>query len=892
MNDFFDPQTGGLNQLYGFLGQIADDSSWINNTANKNFEHKLHLTNDIAGASRRVKVQILGKHVEVKNISDEQLPMAEVLLPTTAGSGHGGSHQTPNLKQGMYVFGFFKDGKQGTQPVIIGVLPNDPRVPLFGGNPSQNFAPRSGFKGAGRSIPVSTSYIRLEGPASPTEAEGGSVAPNQAVVSGDDQNKKGKKPLYLPKTVNCEGPSGELKGIQKQLQSFLFEVKRAKRASQQFIGAASNLSTNLNNIINQYSSFIANLFKSLLSKARGFVVNELNKQLTKLYEQVPPNLRSNLSKVNEGVTNTIQCVFNKIISQLLKIIKDLLQQAIEKYVNAPLCAAESFITSIISTFLGDLTSGISEALGAISGVLLDVSQTLFRAFDVLIGVLEFLTCQPDLDCQILDEWSFWDGSNLSLSSLGAKSGIVSSLIGFVNTPTAFGGGPIPGQSSEGAVNLFGSTSETVSVGIFTGILSANNKNSITGINTSLLKINDTIGELPAVIGINTSPDQINNNNRRLPTNLIVEDTKITNVGVSSIQISRRHNWLVGSTVTSLTITRKVKQERNGLIPGCNGSQLPCGPPKLTVLGGGQEFAQGNLIVGLSGRIMGVDLITGGRYSSETPIQVRIVDECGLGNGATGIAITEKNKKRKAGIGTTALEDEEDDTLPDEDTLGVTDIIFIDPGAGYLGSPDGSTGGDGTLFSKPNETIIGTNVFPPGISVPVIPGQEVFLPPNTIVEIVNENQQVVDTINGDGQTTPIIITTPGIITTPDSNIIDTEITPSYDVFVCIEDLAIISEGFNYSPNDQIIITPDNGARFEPILDKFGAIKEVRIIAKGCGFTDVPRISIRSETGINANLVPVFSFTRINRAEEEDTSGLQVVNVVDCVGAINREFIRHQ
>jgi len=758
MNDFFDPQKGGLNPLYGFIGQIADDSAWVNNTANKNFEHKLHLTNDIAGASRRVKVQIIGKHVEVKNISDDQLPMAEVLLPTTAGSGHGGSHQTPNLKQGMYVFGFFKDGIQGTQPVIIGVLPNDPRVPLFGGNPDKNFEPRSGFIGEERSLPVSNSYIKLEGP---TTTEASSVSPNQAVVSYDDQSKKGKKPLYVPKTVNCEGASGELKGIQKQLQSFLFEVKRAKRASQQFIGAASNLNLNIDNIINQYSGFIANLFKSLLSKARGFIINELNKQLTKLYEQIPPNLRSNLAKVNEELTNTIQCVFNKIISQLLKIVKDLLEQIIEKYVNAPLCAAESFVANIISTFLGDLTSGIGDALGIISGVLINVSETLFKAFDVLIGVLEFLTCQPDLDCQILDEWSFWDGSNLSIDDPGSKSGITSSLIGFTESQATFNG---------------------------------------------------------------------------------------------------------------------------EIIPGCSAIQLPCGPPRLTVLGEGQEFAQGNLIVGLSGRIMGVDLINGGRYFSESPIQIKIIDECGLGNGATGIAITERN--RRTGIGTTTLED--------NGTLGVIDIIFTDPGAGYLSSPDGSTGGDGTLFSKPNETIIGTDVFPPGISVPVNPGQEVFLPPNTIVEIVNENQEVVNTINGEGQTTPITITTPGTIVTPQPNIIDTGIIPSYDVFVCIEDLAIISEGFSYSEGDQIIITPDNGARFEPILDKFGSIKEVRILAKGCGFTDVPQITVKSETGINANLVPVFSFTRINRAEEaeEATSGLQVVNVVDCVGAINRESVRHQ
>ncbi len=902
MNDFFDTQTGGLNQLYGFLGQIADDSTWIGNHANKNFEHKLHLTNDIAGASRRVKVQILGKHVEVKNISDDQLPMAEVLLPTTAGSGHGGSHQTPNLKQGMYVFGFFKDGKQGTQPVIMGVLPNDPRVPLFGGNPSQNFVPRSGFNGVDRSIPVSTSYIRLEGPNSPVTAQGKATSPLQATISHKDQHGDGKRPFFLPKNINCEGPSGELQGFQKQLKSFLFEVKRAKRASQQFIGAVSNLNSNISTLITTYTNLIAALAKSLIAKIRGFIVNRLNKEITKLFELLPPNLRPNVAQVSKKVNNTIQCVFNKIISALLGIVKNLLLQAVDRYVNAPLCAAESFVASLISSFLGELTSGILGALGEISGVALDVAGLLFQAFDILIGVLQFLSCEPDLDCQILDEWSFWDGSTLVKTALGTNSGISSNLIAFVGTNNALGG---------------------------------------------------------------------------------------------------------------------------GLIPGCSALPLFCGPPKVDFFGGVGTPATGNVVVGLAGQIMGVDLLTGGRYTQPGNIDVRIIDDCGLGNGAIGVALTEKYPN-------------ENSQSSEQDEFFVSNIVIVDPGSNYLTTPDGSTGGDGSLFSGKCDTIINTDVYAPNKNVRVKKGQTIYLPRRTTVEVVNNQGEVVQILEGQGQLTPISITRNGTIITPDCaptsgdqdgteppqppspsisrapfisildnevreqegnsgittfritvtrsgdlsqrssanwrvvgtsnsparpsdfvngqypsgivifrlnesskvisiNVVgDTEIednerfsiqftnlvnlrlnrktnfkgvilnddrktgigttTPrintggnnaTYDVYVCIEDLAILNGGVNYSASDQIVINPNNGAKFEPIIDEFGVLREVRLIAKGCGFTDNPEIFVESQTGINALLVPVYSFTRLDSEVDPIVvpPGSPVVNVVDCVGKIN-------
>ena len=59
---------------------------------------------------------------EQETIPDDQLPWATIEYPTTAGSGGGNSFQTANLKQGMFVSGYFMDGPDQNVPVITGVL--------------------------------------------------------------------------------------------------------------------------------------------------------------------------------------------------------------------------------------------------------------------------------------------------------------------------------------------------------------------------------------------------------------------------------------------------------------------------------------------------------------------------------------------------------------------------------------------------------------------------------------------------------------------------------------------------------------------------------------------------------------------------------------------------
>jgi hypothetical protein len=78
-------------------------------------------------------------------------------------------------------------------------------------------------------------------------------------------------------------------------------------------------------------------------------------------------------------------------------------------------------------------------------------------------------------------------------------------------------------------------------------------------------------------------------------------------------------------------------------------------------------------------------------------------------------------------------------------------------------------------------------------------------------------------------------------------------------------------------------PNYGAVLEPVFDENGSLAKVNIVKNSEGFTDVPEIFIDSETGYNAELIPVFSVCRIgDLLEDEIPPGQNIISVVDCVG----------
>ena len=125
---------GGLfNQQFlgqGFnwwIGQVSDDSYWRDNINTTKFKDK----QSIPGWGYRYKVRIFGLHDAGEGgIASKDLPWANIMYPVTAGAYLQSSGQTPMIRQGNIVFGFFLDGPEQDQPVIMGVMGNNSQSEL------------------------------------------------------------------------------------------------------------------------------------------------------------------------------------------------------------------------------------------------------------------------------------------------------------------------------------------------------------------------------------------------------------------------------------------------------------------------------------------------------------------------------------------------------------------------------------------------------------------------------------------------------------------------------------------------------------------------------------------------------------------------------------------
>lgn len=81
----------------------------------------------------RVRVRVLGEHTQDKaEIPTDHLPWSLVMLPTTSASISGVGESPLGLMHGSWVIGFYLDGENKQQPVIIGSIGGHPLDPPFG----------------------------------------------------------------------------------------------------------------------------------------------------------------------------------------------------------------------------------------------------------------------------------------------------------------------------------------------------------------------------------------------------------------------------------------------------------------------------------------------------------------------------------------------------------------------------------------------------------------------------------------------------------------------------------------------------------------------------------------------------------------------------------------
>lgn len=761
----------GRDGFIWWIGQVVSEEKWSGNLPG----YRTSTTEDHKGFGERYKVRIMGYHTANKQeLTDEQLPWASVMYPVTSGSGGAGTWSNAALRQGSFVFGFFLDGEDAQQPVIMGVIGFNEYTALSKrDNADVAFFPFSGYtlnQNAAR-----YSQILVQEEPKGTQVDSNQPVSNNSIqesVAGHEkkdpasrqQQVEGSKTTPVAQPSTCEPVP--LTAIQRQIKNLIVDIERIKRTANDWETKVTENITNIENEINKAiskaSEFIAGGIKWLINEVQKFTTNKINNAMKDTYYLLFPNQRPGLKRSVETANDLIACLFRNIISNLLRMVGNFLLQAVDRFINTPLCAVENFVGALIGKLAGLITSAVDAILGPVKALIGGAFDIAGGILNFITDLLSFLSCEQEPSCSEIKEWSIWDGSS-SVPSIDLNS-LINSVESFASTVTQ--------------------------------AIDPNNFD----FDLDFTDVFDTLGS-------------------------------------------------------------------------CNIGPVFCGPPSVEFFGGGGSGATGNAIISSVGDILGVDIVTPGSGYASAPF-VRFVDGCGNGVGAVGRAILGQVPvvTTDGGFGvTTGGTINGGDTTGETQTTGVVGVIIEESGTGYLPSPNGSQGGDGRTWARSDQTTVRNNdgtydtPYNPGETFSVETGDQVYF--NGTTTVIDQPQTLT--------ASPLSqVTLPrGVEPTLNNG--------QYPIILEIGDVFISNPGFSYNPNDQIIISPDNGAIMKPEFDSLGSLTKVNLISSGQGFKEFPDIYIQSDTGYNAKIIPVFNVRRVDE-EQIRVPESQVINVIDCVG----------
>ena len=108
--------------------------------------------------------------------------------------------------------------------------------------------------------------------------------------------------------------------------------------------------------------------------------------------------------------------------------------------------------------------------------------------------------------------------------------------------------------------------------------------------------------------------------------------------------------------------------------------------------------------------------------------------------------------------------------------------------------------------------------------------------------------------------------------------------TYPVIVSLDEIIVRNPGFGFDPcKDTVKIEPSNGAKAKIEESQNGQILRIAVTDGGVGFTELPEISINTETGYNAILKPIMKFS--SPEEIDAPKGTNIIQVIDCVGKVS-------
>jgi hypothetical protein len=443
-----------INYTPRWFGRIEESGSWQENIEDELFSK----AEQQKGWGYRYRVRIFGFHTgDGVDLPADQLVMANVVMPITAGSGLGGFHDTPAISAGTIVTGYFIDGLSGQEPYIDGILINSnnevPKKPPEGKTGRfqlSNDTYKEGPPETGAFVP--TYFIGTQSYWKNIQSIGDKLhLGDGAVKSWYEQ----KYDFYKPEPLQspCKKDNSPMKGIQKTIQNLLNDIQNYDSIAEIFGGGDPKREQFIEKLLDVASGDIAGYMKTIFQDIRGYAYNflqeEAKKRIPFLFPSEVPDFTNNVNRGN----NVLSCLFNKLVRQLPGLIRDLLANLLDKAISIPLCFVENLLNDLLSGaggILNQITGAVKTAISLFSqavSVINDVGNFLFNSLDFISGILNFFKCDDDAECPQIQEinlaGTFSPGGDPPISFSDAlKVGNLTSFRGLdpqtINYSTAFG----------------------------------------------------------------------------------------------------------------------------------------------------------------------------------------------------------------------------------------------------------------------------------------------------------------------------------------------------------------------------------------------------------------------------------------------------------------------
>ena len=434
----------GKDGFIWWIGQVAPAEVWRN--------EKSRVDTEVGeGWAYRCKVRIIGYHsFDDEKLPNEDLPWAHILTSAADGApGQGSFGKTHGLVGGESVLGFFLDGEEGQQPVVVSTFYRTKAVQNL--KQKSPFKPFTGMEGNLRQ--TSTRKKRPSATVKEVEKKTVETGPaftfDQSVNFGLGDTQIPNLDLRIDLKSDLSKMAGSTFVAADDLQDELFGETNADLAFNKafydagpvtkpngcltdilaqiqaglnsFLGFINGLEATAFGYIDPVRNLVVDISSSVRSVARltmglvRFVVNGIRENIVKLvgclFEvfaiTIPLPQWIQLSEAAKQILDLIFCLFEKIFGPMLDFIQGLINEMIGDSFNAAACAVEEFLAATIGKLeemMQDLLGDILSGLDWLSGGIGQISSYIRQGVGMIQQLLSFLNC----DGLLCDKPGTWD----------------------------------------------------------------------------------------------------------------------------------------------------------------------------------------------------------------------------------------------------------------------------------------------------------------------------------------------------------------------------------------------------------------------------------------------------------------------------------------------------